>query len=50
MAAVREHVWPHVEAGRIVPVINRTFPLEEAAAAHEYFDSGAHIGKVLLVP
>ena len=50
MAAVREHVWPRVEAGRIVPVVNRTFPLEEAAQAHEHFDSGSHIGKVLLVP
>ncbi|MUN64040.1 zinc-binding dehydrogenase [Kocuria sediminis] len=50
MAALREHVWPQVEAGRIVPVVNRTFPLDEVAQAHEYFDSGAHIGKVLLVP
>ncbi|MGK7223309.1 NAD(P)H-quinone oxidoreductase [Kocuria flava] len=50
MAAVGEHVWPQVAAGRIAPVVNRTFPLEEAAQAHEYFDSGTHIGKVLLVP
>ena len=50
MAAVREHVWPQVEAGRIVPVVHRTFPLDEVAQAHEYFDSGAHIGKILLVP
>jgi putative PIG3 family NAD(P)H quinone oxidoreductase len=50
MAGVREHVWPQVEAGRIVPVVNRTFPLDEVARAHEYFDSGTHIGKVLLVP
>lgn len=50
MAALREHVWPQVEAGRIVPVVNRTFPLDQVAQAHEYFDSGTHIGKVLLVP
>lgn len=50
MAAVREHVWPRIEAGRIVPVVDRTFALDEVAAAHEHFDSGTHIGKVLLVP
>ncbi|OMH23672.1 NAD(P)H-quinone oxidoreductase [Tersicoccus phoenicis] len=48
MAAVREHVWPLIEAGRLTPLIDRRFPLTEAAAAHEYFDSGSHIGKVLL--
>lgn len=50
MAGVREHVWPQVEAGRIVPVLDRSFALDEVARAHEYFDSGAHIGKVLLIP
>ncbi len=50
MAALREHVWPQVEAGRISPVVDRAFPLDQAAQAHEYFDSGSHIGKVLLVP
>ncbi|MEB7506055.1 zinc-binding dehydrogenase, partial [Arthrobacter koreensis] len=30
------------------PLVDRTFPLAEAAAAHEYFDSGQHTGKVLL--
>ena len=50
MAAVREHVWPHVESGAVRPVVDRTFPLDEVARAHEYFDSGTHIGKVLLVP
>lgn len=50
MAAVQEHVWPHVESGAVRPVVDRTFPLDEAARAHEYFDSGTHIGKVLLVP
>ncbi|MEH0109354.1 NAD(P)H-quinone oxidoreductase [Tersicoccus sp. MR15.9] len=48
IAAVREHVWPLIESGRLAPLIDRRFPLAEAAAAHEYFDSGSHIGKVLL--
>ncbi|WP_188668920.1 NAD(P)H-quinone oxidoreductase [Tersicoccus solisilvae] len=46
--SVRERVWPLVAAGAVRPLIDRRFPLAEAAAAHEYFDSGSHIGKVLL--
>lgn len=46
--AVREHVWPLVASGDIKVQVGRTFPLAQAAAAHEYFDSGDHIGKVLL--
>jgi putative PIG3 family NAD(P)H quinone oxidoreductase len=41
-------VWPHVEAGRLKPVIDRTFPLAEAAAAHAWLEGGDHIGKVVL--
>ena len=48
MAAVREHVWPLVAAGRVRPLVSRTFPLEQVREAHEYFDSGSHVGKVLL--
>lgn len=48
MAAVREHVWPLVAAGRVLPLVSRTFPLEQVREAHEYFDSGSHVGKVLL--
>jgi NADPH:quinone reductase-like Zn-dependent oxidoreductase len=47
--ALLERVWPLLEQGRIRPVIDRTFPLVEAAAAHRYLESGEHIGKVLLV-
>jgi putative PIG3 family NAD(P)H quinone oxidoreductase len=48
MQAVRKYVWPLVEAGKIRPLVDRTFPLADAAAAHEYFDSGRHTGKILL--
>lgn len=41
-------VWPHVEAGRLKPVIDTVFPLADAAAAHALMDSGAHVGKIVL--
>ncbi|QQS02417.1 MAG: NAD(P)H-quinone oxidoreductase [Austwickia sp.] len=48
VAAVREHVWPLVEAGRVVPLVHETVPLEEAARAHQILEDGQHIGKVIL--
>ncbi len=45
---LRAHVWPLIEAGRIAPVMDSEFPLEEAAAAHERMESSAHIGKIVL--
>src|SRR5689334_6298223 len=45
-AKLREKVWPLVEAGRIRPVIYETFPLDQAARAHELMESGRHIGKI----
>ena len=41
-------VWPHVEEGRLQPVIDATFPLAEAAAAHRRMDED-HVGKVVLI-
>jgi NADPH2:quinone reductase len=46
--ALREQVWPLLEAGRIKPVIYKTFPLQEAAAAHRLMESNRHIGKIVL--
>jgi len=48
-AAVVEHVWPLVAEGTIRPVVGRTFPLAEAAAAHRLMESGESTGKILLV-
>jgi len=46
--AVEEHVWPLIAAGKVKPVIHKTFPLREAAAAHALMESSAHIGKIVL--
>ena len=45
---LREKVWPLVEAGKIKPVIYKTFPLAQASEAHRLLESGAHIGKIVL--
>lgn len=47
-AAVEATVWPWIEAGKLKPLIDKTFPLEDAAAAHAYLEGGAHVGKVIL--
>jgi NADPH:quinone reductase len=41
-------VWPHVEAGRLKPLIDSVFPLSDAAGAHALMDSGDHVGKIVL--
>ncbi len=45
---LRERVWPLIEAGKIRPVIHRSFPLEQAAQAHALMESSAHVGKIML--
>lgn len=42
------NVWPLVEAGELRPVMDRVFPLAEAAVAHSRMESGEHIGKIVL--
>jgi putative PIG3 family NAD(P)H quinone oxidoreductase len=47
-ASVVENVWPLVADGSVRPIVHRTMPLDEAAAAHELMESGEHTGKILL--
>ncbi|MCC7320991.1 MAG: NAD(P)H-quinone oxidoreductase [Rubellimicrobium sp.] len=47
-AELRARVWPLVAQGRIAPVIDSEFPLEQAAAAHARIESPAHVGKIVL--
>jgi NADPH2:quinone reductase len=47
-AALREKVWPLIEAGQIRPVMDSTFALVDAAKAHERLETSQHIGKVVL--
>jgi NADPH2:quinone reductase len=46
--AIETHVWPLIAAGKVKPVIYRTFPLREAAAAHALMETSSHIGKIVL--
>ncbi len=48
VAAVREHVWPLVAAGKVRPVISTRLPLADAGEAHQVLADSQHIGKVLL--
>jgi putative PIG3 family NAD(P)H quinone oxidoreductase len=48
VAAVREHVWPLIEAGQVRPVIHSRHPLEHAAEAHRELEASGHVGKILL--
>jgi len=48
VASVREHVWPLVASGEVHLVVDRTFPMTQAADAHRLMESSAHVGKILL--
>jgi NADPH2:quinone reductase len=41
-------VWPLIEEARVKPIIDRSFPLADAAQAHAYMEKGVHVGKILL--
>jgi len=45
---LRDVVWPLLSQGKIAPVIDSTFNMTEAAAAHSRMESSAHIGKIVL--
>ena len=46
--ALREHVWPLIAAGKVRPVIYRTFAAADAAQAHALMESNQHTGKIVL--
>jgi putative PIG3 family NAD(P)H quinone oxidoreductase len=46
-AALRTHVWPLLEQGRLLPSIYKVFALEQAAEAHALMESSEHIGKIM---
>lgn len=46
--ACRRVVWPLIEAGRIKPVIYKTFDAADAASAHALMESNSHVGKIVL--
>ncbi len=46
--ALLQNVWPLLAAGRIAPVMDSTYALADAAKAHAYMESSAHIGKIVL--
>ena len=47
-AALKAQVWPLLEAGKVKPVMDQTFPLAQAAEAHRRMESSAHVGKIIL--
>jgi putative PIG3 family NAD(P)H quinone oxidoreductase len=47
-AQVERVVWPWIAAGKVHAIVDRTWPLAEAAAAHAYLESGDHVGKIVL--
>jgi len=46
--ALRTHVWPLIDAGRVRPVIHQVFDAEQAAQAHALMESSSHVGKIVL--
>lgn len=47
--SVLQHVWPLIEEGKFKPVIYKTFPFTEAAAAHRMLEEREHTGKIVLI-
>ncbi len=45
---LEEQVWPLISSGKIRPVIDSVYPLENAAEAHRRMESSLHIGKIML--
>ncbi|QDP18839.1 NAD(P)H-quinone oxidoreductase [Sphingomonas xanthus] len=46
---IEKTVWPYVEGNRLKPVMDKSFPLDQAAAAHARMEAGDHVGKIVLL-
>jgi NADPH2:quinone reductase len=46
--ALRQHVWPLLESGKVKPIVHQVFDAADAAQAHALMESGAHVGKIML--
>jgi putative PIG3 family NAD(P)H quinone oxidoreductase len=46
---LRAQVWPLLESGAVTPVVDRTFPLRDAADAHRVMERSEHVGKIVLI-
>ncbi len=46
--SLREKVWPLLDAGKVAPVMDSEFPMDQAAQAHARMESSGHIGKIVL--
>jgi putative PIG3 family NAD(P)H quinone oxidoreductase len=49
-AALRQKVWPLLDAGELRPLIHATFPFAQAAAAHALLEANEVVGKIVLLP
>jgi NADPH:quinone reductase-like Zn-dependent oxidoreductase len=45
---LKARAWPLLESGAVKVIVDRTFPFAKVREAHEYFERGAHTGKVIL--
>lgn len=48
IAGVLRDVWPHIDAGRVVPVVDKVFDFKQIVEAHKHMESGDHIGKIVV--
>ncbi|MEH6590434.1 MAG: NAD(P)H-quinone oxidoreductase [Halioglobus sp.] len=45
---LKEHIYPHLESGKIKPLVDSIYELEDAGEAHAHMESGEHMGKIIL--
>ena len=45
---IMEHIYPHLASGKVKPLIDSIYPLDNAEAAHGHMESGNHMGKIIL--